>query len=730
MFKKITIALILMLVAQSNLYSQKQLKYKHVYSTILQGNKEISYSQLLQFQRQDPDFANAYFQLGIIAKYWSEKYDPLTDTRTVNFFIYNTDLYFGLAKLKLKDEKRKNRKYYTNIKIESERKKPTYEEIEKYIDKQLEENNIYKENLEKITFLFNKSVDKYNKCSKIFMDINRNYSKIKNIYLSEDDRLKNKINELETAFDSTIYYLKKYRQAITEYPIANYNQKFNLKKIITYRLDGLTGSNFLKNNITLWDYKTWIKEVRNVVRIKIKSNRDKILAVSTILDAKISFLQKAQYSDSYKPYKLKKKTVYQIEKYDYNSLVVRLLRYKESQVNYLLKFKETINDPQNSTKTSLKKMATYNRELLDLRLKAEQNNSLFYKRIIPSEVRKNKNFYLKYYSGMTGLKQYSEEQLKFYKLHTNKALLNLKTNLLHRQFEKIPNSLVPTYRKKNIPVYEKYIDVKLAEPDKYYTLGINKDKDGNIYLTGFYKSKKEENYAFLAYIESKSAKISFLKKLSKNTVSYKVKSYDEGCFIVYSEKKDEILKNYIKQFDIRGKELLTKELPFSDTPKYLDFDEINNTLIIVFKPGNKIESKETVFVLNLDESGNSFKTELNISGEVFDIVKMDKQYFIFNNCTAYKDVDGTHIKTKATDSKSNILLTIINSTGDIEKNIFYTNKKSCFGIKTVKINSNLLNVLGTKNEVNNQNYKTLKNNNLFYSLINKKAKQIYSNWHD
>ena len=66
-----------------------------------ENEQEEVYSLLLVYQKQDPYFANTYFQLGLISKYWSKDYDALTNLRDVEFFIYNTGLYFGLASSKI-----------------------------------------------------------------------------------------------------------------------------------------------------------------------------------------------------------------------------------------------------------------------------------------------------------------------------------------------------------------------------------------------------------------------------------------------------------------------------------------------------------------------------------------------------------------------------------------------------------------------------------------------------
>jgi len=242
-------------------FGKKSLKYDDIYDVVLSGDKDKAYTLLLAFQKQEPEFANTYFQLALIARDWTKEFNPFTEFAYTKQFIYNTKLYFGLAKLKLKEEKKRNRDLYENAGIIPVGKKLKIEDIDLYINAQIDSMVVYEENITKIINNFNKSSDSYNKCVDIFMNINTEYSKIKNIYLASDESTLKKLNDLEMFYDSTLIYFHNYKKAIKKYPIKGYNQEYTLKQIITYRLNGLTNSNFLKESFYLWDYKTWVKEV-------------------------------------------------------------------------------------------------------------------------------------------------------------------------------------------------------------------------------------------------------------------------------------------------------------------------------------------------------------------------------------------------------------------------------------------------------------------------------------
>ena len=292
---------------------------------------------LLSFQKQDPEFANTYFQLSLLAIDRAKKYYPLTELENVKYFTYNSKLFLGLAKLKVKDDKRSNRSYYENAEIEKVDGKIKFEKIDTFLTVKNEDITEYEKNVIETTEFFHKSSEKYHECIRIFKNINGKFSKIKNVYLSETPELNTQLTYLEMSFDSCLFYFKEYKDNLADYPLKDYKQQYKLKIIITYRLDGLTGANFLENQIVLWDYKTWVNQVRKTINTDIKNNRDKIVETNNLIDNKIRELSEERYSDDYKGQKIDKKFIYKIEKYDNKSLLISLLKYKQSLIEFLLK---------------------------------------------------------------------------------------------------------------------------------------------------------------------------------------------------------------------------------------------------------------------------------------------------------------------------------------------------------------------------------------------------------
>lgn len=736
---KIIFISIILLLAFCESKAQKKIKYGEVYDAVLDGDDNISYALLLVYQRQNPEFANTYFQLGIIAHDKAQKYDPITETKNVNFFLYNANLYYSLAKGKLKTEKKSNRHYYQNadIDIMSETKKYELTEVANYIDVQLKEIKIYKKNILKIAKYFNKCTDKYNKCVRIFMDVNKNYSKIKNIYLSNDVSLKNMLNELEITFDSCIYYFKNYKSAISEFPIKNYKQEYKLKKIITYRLDGLTKSNFLKNDITLWDYKTWISDVKKVKNSDIKHNEQQISAVNEVYDNKMKQLKKGNYSDDYKPIILDEKLIYKIEKYDHKSIMVNFLKHKKATTDFLLKFRNTINDPKTPEKYNLRKRALYYRSFIDKKINTDSINEEFKRRIKPERIKKYGKFFDKEYGKINGLKSYINSQGIFLNNYLELSYKNFLSVILYEKFKPASDTIELSFKNKTVPLSKIIPDYEAAVTKELYLSDYNKNSLEELYITGYSKNKKGKILSFVGFAKQ-GENIEFLEDINiskkTNDCALLISAYDEGCFIVIVSENEEEKKNILLQIDKEGKINLQNELPYNETPRFIKYDEINNKLIIVFKGNNfntlnDNKTEQIIYNLDLNDENKSFTVKNRINGNIIDIIKMDKNLFVFNNFTEYTKQDGTKIISGAGTgkTKTNIILSIINENGNIIKTIAFSRKRAYCGLKIIKLSSNIINILGVEAEQISHKKNYLEKQRLYYSLINSEGKLLFNN---
>lgn len=735
----IYLILISFLITNPVIIAQRNLRYKDVYKAVLEKSKEETYSMLLIYQKQDPYFPNTYFQLGLIAQYWSKDYDALTDIKDVNFFIYNTDLFFGLANAKI-DEKeiRKNDDYYQNASNFKDLEKLNFEDVKSYVNEQIVANNEYKKNVEIVTNFYNSSIDHYNYCINIFKEINQHNLKIKDIYMTADEEFFKELDKLENSFDSTIYYLQNYQTAIKNYPIKEHKQKYQLYPIETYRLQGLTSSDFLKDKIPLWDYGTWVKDLKAILNTDIKQLRKDVGRANKDLDKHIKNITNSnKYRTDFKEYRVDEKLINRIGKYDYNSLLVSLFRYKEAKQDFLSKSKDPVNDPSDTSNifTILQK-AKYYDELVKSKNAADSMNADFLTRINSYDVNKYKLFFEDNYSGETGLKNYSQNELAFLNSELDYAFNNLKNYLLKDMLYENRIVTLP-YRKNNVELKIVNQLFPEAKPGKFHITAYSKDNSGNYYASGFIKQRSPGVSAFVLKT-TKLDKIEWLKiypigKTSNDFGSF-IQATENGCELLVTSIRGTEIKNYVFRMREDGKQVSRKEVKTGLIPRYFNFDEINENYLIAFKGLNVDEFENLSDNLIINEYNGTTLTEkwstvLNLKGNLVNIIKMNESFFVFTNFTKF--ASGSNVissKAGVQKNETNSLLFILNNLGKVQKTVPYESESAFFIARVLKINSNTINLVGFKQPLISTRTATKENfAKPVYLLVNTNGDIYYDN---
>lgn len=738
-FQYLVIAFML-LYLQPGIWGQKNLKYKDVYTVVSEKSKEEAYSLLLVFQKQEPYFANTYFQLGLIAQYWSKDYDALTNLRDVEFFIYNTGLYFGLAKSKIDSKEiRKNDKYYLNVERLGKFEKLEAEEVNAYIDEQLAANIEYKKNVYIVTDLFNASIINYNRCINIFKEINTKNNKIKDIYLTAGSSFSNQLNELEKSFDSTIYYIQNYQTALKNYPIKDYNQKYKLLPIETYRLHGLTSSDFLKNEIPIWDYGTWVKNVKQILNGDIKQLRQAIDNADNLLNKNINFLlETKEYKPDFELAKIDERLKYKIGKYDHKSIMLDLFNYKESKINFLSDFKNPINDIEDTNaEFTLLQKARFYEELINKKKVCDSLNQNFISNLTTYELQKYSDFFTNNYGGESGLKNYSNNEKSLLKSTLDKSFDNFKTYLI--KTSKISdNQINIPYKNQTIKLSKSHIEFEKAVQNEYYTSDFFKTNSGDYYITGYTSQKNSEIQGFIA-LSNKLDGIKWLKliQLNKqgNSIGSFIRAKEQGCEVLFNLIENGLTTNQIISFDESGKQKDKFELNINGFPRYFSYDDINQQYLIALK-GNLpnaydcLNDELTINQIDANSKETNWQKKLNLKGQIVDIIKMNQDLFLISNFTEYS-TDSTSVKSSAGSepTSTNVIIIVLDENGNVKKESPILQNKPYFVAKSIKISSNAINLVGIKSnladlsDTNEAQY-----GDFLYLLINAKAQSYYDNW--
>jgi hypothetical protein len=722
-----------------NANGQRNLKYKDVMKAIEERGREEAYSLLLVYQKQDPYFANTYFQLGLISQFWSKDYDPLTNLRDVELFIYNTNLYYGLAISKIdQKEVRKNDKLYQNIDRFRGKEKIEFEEVKSFLQEQIDANEEYKKNVQVVYRLFNSSIFHYDNCRRIFKQINADNFKLKDLYLTANESFIRNLDELQRSFDSTIFYLQNFQTALKNYPIKNYNQKYKLYPIETYRLEGLTGSDFLQDEIPIWNYGAWVKSVKQTLNSEIQEIRTLVAQTDKELNENISFLADTrEYSTDLKRYVVDEKIKYKVGKYDHQSLVLDLFDFKENKIAFLANLRDPLNNPKDtSQKFSLLQRSRFYADLINIKDICDSSNQNFSQKINPYDINKYFDFFSRTYGGEAGLKNYLKNDLVFLKSQLKSAFSNYKSVVIHSNTK--THTVLDSVKYKNIPLNFKQTNFKFenALPETCYVIDYSEAPSGDFYITGYLIEGNNPAYPFVART-NKTKDIKWLKVVGapKTIGSYGVfvVAKDDGCEVLVHVPNDEISKNQIFNFDNEGKQKDKIDLTINFFPRFFSFDEINQTYTLAFKgdKSNQLECLDKeLFVLKFDLATKSelWKHQLKLNGSFVNIIQMEHNLWVVSNFTRYESGTGQYSSNAGSQDQTNALLILIDQSGNINKEIHIAKDKPFFISNVLKLNSNTVNLLGFMGTLGDVKELTVsRTGELVYLLLNSSGGLYYDN---
>jgi hypothetical protein len=221
-----------------------------------------------------------------------------------------------------------------------------------------------------------------------------------------DEELESRFNLVKNNYDSTLYYFRKYRDYADRYPPFQFDQQLSFNTIQTYRLDGLViQTDFLVDNIQLWDYASWVEQVKKVINTEISQLRNDIEKIESTLSNSFSILKSAKANDSINIDPIENKSIYKIRKYDLNSPVANLFQYKDAKLD-MLNERKSLALYDTAEEISLQvKLYTINR-VFQQTISLENSLVKYNSELAKSNLNKNKDFYEDYYGGIDQFKNY------------------------------------------------------------------------------------------------------------------------------------------------------------------------------------------------------------------------------------------------------------------------------------------------------------------------------------
>jgi hypothetical protein len=722
MYKNISILIFLIFVMTSNIIKSQEIKYETIFIEKDNITKEQAFSRFFHFQAQNPQFANTYIQLANISENILLELDPFREIELVDYWANNSVLFYGLFAVYFNSgELRRNREYYANIPVGAAGRTNENDFIE-YVNSRKTYVQSYKDSVKLIFYALEKSKDHYNNCVRIFNNINEEFDNFNEVLLRTDAGFIDKLKELEFEFNSCIEAFEEYKKLLKAYPLKGhkktyevqigqfkstvesivgaYNQVYKLKPIYTFRLDGITNSDFLKDTFEIWDYGKWVNDYREIFNSDISSLRKEVDQIQKSFDenqrflARVDFVEPEMALRSYDELFL-----FRLGKYDNNSLIRELFDYLNVRQDFMLMQKYALNvSTDSTTEVMSRKLRYYYRLALQLNhSKSSLDN--FCTEVSTDKVNRFFDFFKTYYNGEQGLIVFCNEQKGFLYNNFDSGINNLKEYFRNNQ--DLKNSYKnATGKGADIPL--RIIETKEdAQKYSFITRDIFYNYDNPQYVSGYAK-KSGKNVPFVARINN-DFKVEWIKEFPQESYSSgkaeKVFAYENGVLALITDFKnneDNGLehKNKLVHCDKSGKVIFDKTIEDTNFPVYLHYDEINQISNIVFgKKNQRGEFFDEFSICQADSTGTIiWENNILAKGNLIDIIRAEEKYIAFINFREY-EVAGVK-KTAGEGNKWATVAVDISLDGRVLKAVPFLFNESYYIDRIYNISSDEINLLG------------------------------------
>lgn len=687
-------------------------KYKDLAEAFPDMSREEEKHELKEFLLLDLDHPNANFRLALIYGANYRTMDVLTHHEAALANAEQARLRFTKAKLLVdaKEVDRNNEWYAPLFKTVDAKGRPFVEfaVVQEKITKGLDSANQFLTNVPNIYSHFTKSVTFYDEAVKIFGEINNEFMSLDDIYLYFDPAFDKKLGKLKLSYDSARHAFDRYLALTQAYPIPYHKQKYHVKPIVTYRLDGLiTRMNFLTPDVEFWDYGAWVDRVRKSVGEEILSLRTRVSQNEVRLTQNLAKIA-ASNGEGVAVLPLDKQVVFNLNNYDKQSLVLALLEYKHFKQDWLIKEKTFVPDTVNGERNAL----LYSTLVYSNR-SADSLLGVVHARATRDKIRKHHEFIAQHYGGSEGLQKYIETEKENIRITFEQYTGGLRSALLNMATAStaaVGGKAVRFANKWNVSTVVQVATPELLTKGDPLTLQSKRSPDGSMYLAGIFRPDKKTNltqtfvarvlpdgkpgwlHPFAFKVDSLSAAVDGHNYLGPFQLT------QEGCVLVVRAVHPSLpaARNTLLYLNEKGEEKFRDRLAEHDVARQLNFSERSNSFVLLFKGKDdapNFTSPEALTLLGINALGDKqWRRQITLTGGITDFVNLIDGHMLSGNYTTLRDLSGKEHTAKA--GESNPFFVKFSDRGDIVCIQPIATTKPVFITNMVKVSDRSINLIG------------------------------------
>ncbi len=693
--------------------SGQHVKYKELFPFLSSLSNEEVKNKLKEYLSDDLDHPNANFRLAYIYETNYRRADPLTDFQYAMANAEQATIRYIKSKQLVdnREVERNNEYYFPFFKTFDAKGNPyvNFTLVQQKMNNGYDSAILFNKKMPAIYQNFTRSVFHYDRATKLFADINSQYGTTEDLLLLHHSELDLKLGSLKTHYDSTLIYLDRYVELIQQYPINKHRQKYVVKPIKTYRMDGLQSRiNFLVNEISLWDYGKWVDQVRLQVEKDVVGLRQKLNKQEESLNSAIATAGRISPREAFVPAVLDKQTMFALSNIDRQSLLQSLFNYKVYKQEYIRQRRQLELDTISSERNAqVYTQWIYSNRRADTLLQVVKSG------ITPLEVEKHKEFLGTYYKGQDGVGDLIKSEEKAIKDDFHSV-----TNLIQEEVRQIPKEFTGTFGKfvkigiVNVPLFSLAHD-SLVLDNTLHTSVLLKNPDGSLYAGGMYRPDKKLNnlVVFVAKITAEG-KGEWFKAFNLKADSLSKDPFDnfigpmalskEGCaFLVHTVDATKATKlNTLIYLTEKGEDKKRKKLKEGNYPRQIIYSEASNGYIVLLKGDEQMEdtsSKEIVTLLSYNVLGDQlWKNEIPLTGNVTLLLNLSDGYAIAGNYFLITDLAGKEFKTRINEQEVNPYFIKIKNSGETSLIKPLAVSSSLVTTRVVKVTDRSIHLLGQK----------------------------------
>lgn len=672
------------------------------------NDNETSYTILKKFQADNPKYFPVYYYLADLCPKVVKEYDLLQQYHEIMTMLNDAKKYYDLSLYYLNfSGVKSDRKYFTNINPAG--KKLETSDIISDVNLKKQEIETYINKIKTVYTYYSNAVYNYHTCIEKFRNIVAEYETEKSVLFIKSDDLLLKLDSIEKNFDSTLIYFNLYRSAIDTFPIGNYKQEFHLRAIETYRLDGLTQSNFLQNSIELWDFKSWIYKIRTIKTTDIND----LFSIAVGVENKLRDTEKRLVADSIISYNkiIESRFLNFAKKFDFNTILEDYFLYREQNLAYRNLINSSLNK-ENPQYNDINRVYNYYCNTLNNAINHDNLITTLLNKCNESNFTKNAVFFNEFYKSAHDLKENIIYNDNFVKNNTKYVLSNFKTILN----PKIDDSITV---KTSYQIIDYKNNVINNEHIIYGSCIIKNDTLGFILKADTTGKIHWDVHFDISYINADSTE----DKSTINSVSA-FTSANNLCFAVVSSAVNNFnIQNTLFIIDLKnGSEQKQIKLSSQNHCKYIKYDDLNQEILLGFKPNTLNHTSYDIEVASI-KGEKLFKSSFDISGNIFDISKVSgNHYMIFGNFNTLS-LSSTQM-VNLSENQYAVFSIVLAGNGTIKNGKTYQNNISYYGTSLIRFNENELFVIGS--EFDQTGFSTGSIINPIFIKLNSERDLIYS----